>query len=781
MTDAATAAADSILTGLRVLDLAGGLAGSVAAWQLSQAGAAVWKVTSPGGSVDSSFSPDLPPWSVCNRGKQRVAIDLRAATGRAELDALLARADVLIHDFTPGEAQQRGLGDAQLSARYPQLVISAIGGWPQRHAWADAPVDETLVLAQLGVLDEQPGHRPGPVFIRMPFASWIAAWLCAVGVLARLLARDRDGHGGAAHTSLAQAALVPMAMHWARAERPTPAFAKGLDKNTPIPLHQCADGRWIHVHYSPDAAPWMAQGLAALGPDGVARANALYPPSHVAPNFGANREIIATRDADAWAAHFWAHDVAAQVAAPFGAIYRDAQAQANGYVVSIDDPRLGPTLQPGVPFHVSPASKVQGLVRRPVGEVDSVAEAVAARTSATPSTSALPPLHGLKVLDLGAYLAGPFACMVLADLGADVIKVEPPTGDAMRRLERTFAGAQRGKRGLALKLGAAATQPVLDALADWADVVHHNVRLPAARKLGIDAQQLRAGRPALICCHISSYGPAGARADWPGFDQLMQASCGWEVESGGAGQPPMWLRFGVGDHLAALASVFAVLLALYRRGRTGEGQSVAASLLGAMLLTQSEAVGLADASVTPIAQLDAAQTGVSATHRLYPCADGWIAVSARSDAQVQAFHALAGATPETFFAALTVDAALALLTDAHVPAAPALQQQTLPFLDHPAHAAAGLHAHYRHAVYGDLQQVGAFWNFNDLPLALSRPPPALGEHSAELLALLGFDANAVEQLQLAGLTKPAAAPSVGAANPVSKITLELMLVRNSTP
>src|SRR6202022_2308418 len=88
-----------------------------------------------------------------------------------------------------------------------------------------------------------------------------------------------------------------------------------------------------------------------------------------------------------------------------------------------------------------------------------------------------PPLDGLKVLDLGAYLAGPFACMVLADLGADVIKVEPPAGDAMRRLERAFAGTQRGKRGLALKLGAEGSKPVIEALANWADIVHHNVRL----------------------------------------------------------------------------------------------------------------------------------------------------------------------------------------------------------------------------------------------------------------------------------------------------------------
>ncbi len=743
---------------MRVIDLAAGLAGSAAALQLSEAGAEVFKVEPPGGLP----SRDLPPWSVLNRGKASVVIDWQGESGQAQLQQMLASADVLVHDLTPLQAAACGLADAVLMARHPRLVISAIGGWPQRHAWADLPPDETLVLARLGVLDEQPGHRTGPIFIRMPFASWIAAWLSAVGVMARLLARDRDGYGGCAHTSLAQAALVPMAMHWSRADKPSPAFAKGLDKNTPIPLHRCADGAWIHVHYSPDAAPWMAEGLAAMGEQAVARANAQYPPSHVAPNFGANRVIIATRNGADWAQHFWAHDVSAQLAAPFGEIYRDEQARVNGFVAGVDDARFGGTWQPGVPYRVEPASQMRGPLRVLGADTAGAFDAAQANAAATARAAVdaspaalppLPPLHGLKVLDLGAYLAGPFACLLLADLGADVIKVEPPAGDAMRRLERTFAGAQRGKRGLALKLGDPATRPVLDALVEWADVVHHNIRLPAARKLGLDAERLRGLKPALICCHISSYGPVGERADWPGFDQLMQASCGWEVECGGAGQPPVWLRFGVGDHLAALASVFAVLLGLYQRTRSGEGQSVSASLLGAMLLTAAESVGLADGRSTPIAHLDAAQTGLSASQRLYRCRDGWLALAARTETELAAFSDLAGVDAEAFFAAQAVADALALLQTAQVPAAPALQDQLQAFLDQPLHAAAGLHAHYRHAAYGDMQQVGAFWDFGDLPLSLQRAPPALGEHSAELLHMLGLDAAAIERLQAQGLTK----------------------------
>jgi crotonobetainyl-CoA:carnitine CoA-transferase CaiB-like acyl-CoA transferase len=746
------AAADAVLGGLRVVELVSGIAGWSAGLHLSEAGAEVFKVEAPEGDP----ARDTAPFTVLNRGKKSVVLDVSGAAGRAQLQQILAAADVLIHDLPPAAAAAAGLADAALTAAFPSLIVSAIGAWPQDHAWAESPVREPLVLARLGVLDEQPGHRDGPIYIRMPYANWIAGWLAAIGVMARLLARERDGRGGIAHTSLAQAALVPMGMHWSRAEKPTPAFSKGLGKNIPIPLHPCSDGRWIHVHYSPDKAPWMAQAFAEMGEAAVAAANAKFPPSHVAPNFGANRQVIATRPAEDWVQHFWEHDVAAQIAAPFGEIYFDEQARLNDYVVEVDDPLLGQTLQPGPSYRVEPPARVRGPLRDLGIDTDDAFAARPPKATDVPASHAgstpLSPLHGLKVLDLGAYLAGPFACMVLADLGADVIKVEPPAGDAMRRLERIFVGTQRGKQGLALKLGEPASQPVLDTMVRWADVVHHNIRMPAARKLGVDPQRLLGVNPALVFGHISSYGPTGPRADWPGFDQLMQAACGWEIESGGAGRPPLWLRLGVGDYLAALSCVYAVLLGLVRRGRTGEGQAVASSLLGAMLLTASEVIARPDGSVTPMAHLDAAQTGLSRGDRLYHCTDGWLMVAAWTPSEIAAFDALVGAEPDHFFAGLTVDQAATQLDAAQVPNAPALEDQREAFLDDPRHAK--LRSRSEHAVYGELEQIGALWDFGDLPLSLDRPPPALGQHSHTLLREHGFSDVDITRLVAQGITSP---------------------------
>lgn len=739
----------AILEGIRVISLCSGIAGSAAGMHLCEAGAEVVMIEPPANPAREKQAL----FAVLNRGKRSVILSLENPQDRQQLNSLLASADVLLHDFTPSVAQAHGLADAQLAADFPRLIISAISGWPQRHALANAIPWETLILARLGLLDEQPAHRPGPVFVRMPFANWLASWLCVVGVMARLLARERDGCGGIAHTSLAQAALVPMTMHWNRAQTPTQAFAKGLDKHIPIPLHQCADGRWLHVHYSPDKSPWMAAALSELGETEVARLNALWPSSHVAPNFGANKAIIATRPAQDWVEHFWQHDVAAQIAAPFGDIYFDEQARLNGYVVEVDDVQLGKTLQPGPAWQVQPPARVGGSAPL-AGEGNaglSGADAVIPSQVPRSSPAPLPPLHGLKVLDLGAYLAGPFACMLLADLGAEVIKVEAPKGDAMRRLERIFSGTQRGKLGVALQLGDQQTEPAVEALARWADVVHHNMRLPAARKLKVDYESLKVLNPQLVYCHVSAYGPTGPRADWPGFDQLMQASCGWEREQGGEGQAPMWLRFGVGDFFAGLSSLYALLLGLYERNRSGVGQMVSSSLLGATLLSMSEAVVLEGGSLTPIEHMDAQQTGVSDAHRLYLCSDAWLVVAALQPDEVQRFKALMGDQPETWFAGLTRQAALAALAEVQVPAQAVLEAQMDAFLDSPEHAAAGLHAHYSHAVYGDLQQIGAFWDFGNLPLSLQRPPPALGQHTRQVLEGLGFTGSELERLASAGL------------------------------
>jgi crotonobetainyl-CoA:carnitine CoA-transferase CaiB-like acyl-CoA transferase len=742
---------ERIHDGIRVIDCSEGMAGPVASLLLAEAGADVIKVEAPEGDPTRA-SPAFLTW---NRSKRSVVLDLESERGRSDLHRLLAGADVLIHGFGPTVAERYGLDEATLEASHPQLVGCSVLAWPAGHPSADGAVDDLLVTARLGLCDEQQGHRDGPVFLRFPIGSWCAAYLAAIGVLARLVQRARGGaSGGPVHTSLAQGALLTTMMHWARAEAPGPMFSFGLPKELVPSLFECGDGVWIHLMRCADTdSPLMRQGLASLGAEGLARANEACPGLNMPgfPNFGANQRLFLTRPSREWLDDFWTHDIPAQPAAAFGAILADQQAQLNGYVTRLDDPERGTMVQAGTPFSTEPPSRVTSAAPHLGHHTDEVlGEPPVGRPVAPRADPVRSPLEGLRVLDLGNFLAGPLSPMLMADLGADVVKVEATSGDQMRPIQRVFASCQRGKRGVALDLKSPEARPALEALVRWADVVHHNLRMPAARRLGIDYDTIRAINPEVVYCHTSSYGPKGDRADWPGYDQLFQACAGWEVLGGGEGNDPMWFRFGFMDHLCAMASTVATLLAVLHRDRTGRGQQVTASLLGAGVLTNGETYLDEAGRAAPVALLDREQLGTSPGRRLYRLADGWMALCARTDAELARACTVLGASSHEHLGARLIgapcDPTIEALRSAGISCEPVRLNQGEVFLDDPLGRSLDLVASYPHAEWGQLEQVGALWGFGDLEVTLHRAPPALGQHTVEVLTEVGMDPSAVATL-----------------------------------
>jgi len=705
-----------VLGGFRVLDLGSGQAASVAALLLAQGGAEIIRLDREG----AALSPVQD--ALWNRGKRRKAFT------DAALEAWLGKVDALVHDLPPAQAQAAGLDAATLSRRFPLLIHAAIGGWPAGHPLENRPVSDALVLAEMGLLDEQQGvARDGPVWLRFPLGSAHAAYLAAAGILARLYARRRTGAGGPVFTSLAQGALIPTGLLWHWAEDPSPSLRFGFPKDSGATLFECGDGLWMHTMGQPIKAPEVAEALAAMDEGERTRANARYANAVIKyiDDRGAIEAIFRTQPRTFWLEALWAADVPVQPALPMGDLYFDEQARANGYIVDVEDPHLGATQQPGPPFQVD---------MRP--EVASKAAAVEARALASP-------LEGVKVLDLGNFLAGPLAPQLLGDLGADVVKLEATGGDPLRHAEWAFNGCQRNKRGIALALKHPDGGAVLRGLVGWADVVHHNQRMPAAEKLGFGWVDVHAINPAAVYCHVSSYGPKGSRKDWPGYDQLFQASAGWELANAGEGNRPMWCRFGMMDHLCALASVVATLLALLRRDASSEGEFVAASLLGASLAS-TETLVLPDGTLAPYATLDARQMGVGPTQRLFRCDDGWIAVDAPGR------DAMPEGLGEAELAAIPVEAALAALAAAGLQSAAVKLDNGAAFLADADNRRAGLVASFEHPVYGGYDQVGLAWQFGDLAMRCDRPPPLLGQHTFEILAEIGFDAGERERLLAQG-------------------------------
>ncbi|MGE0880999.1 MAG: CoA transferase [Acidimicrobiia bacterium] len=731
-----------ILDGVRIVDLTTGMAGSIAVMLLAEVGADVVLVegTQPG---PERSRPSFRTW---NRSKRSVAIDRTTVAGKAQLEQLLSGADILIHELGPTAAKEAGLDDTALATRHPQLIVSSVLSWPMNHPKADMAVDELLAVASLGACDEQlPWRRGGPVYLRSPLANACATYLAATGIVARLLVRNRTGQIGPAHTSLAQGALTPLGQHWRRAENPSPVLLAGMPKElrgSQATIYQCSDGKFMHVMGNPANAPRVAAYLAEHAdetPNTVVVGPWTPDPSHV-------RDVFLTDTRENWLAELWGHDVPVQVCAEFGDLFRDEQARINGYIIDVDDPEAGRITMAGYPLTVSPPQQIVSTAPAHGADTADVLTNWKPKTAAPKTgTSVRYPLEGVKVVDFGNFLAGPYAPQMFADLGATVIKIEATTGDQMRYVEWSFAGCQRGKRGVALDLKAADAKIALKAAIEWADIVHHNLRMPAARRLGLDYDAVKAINPNVIFCHTSSYGPTGPRADWPGYDQLFQAQTGWEVLGAGEGNPPMWLRFGYMDHQCALSSALATLLALYHRDQTGEGQAVAGSLLGAGTMTTSETYLKADGTLAPFAGLDAMQTAMTDGRKFIELSDGWVAVAADSDTQIAACT--------TIDRNDTVEQALKSLAASGVPAVKVELEQPYSFFSDADNRAAGLVAEYQHAEWGKLEQPGALWFFDDLDVQLHLAPPALGQHTRECLAEFGLDQATIDALLASGAAK----------------------------
>ena len=709
---------------IRVIDASTGLAGSVAALMLAEAGAEVIKVEPPAGDPGRG-GVAFAAW---NRSKRSIAMEAAGADA-AVFEALLGGADVLIHDGA--------LAMPDLST-FPHLIACRIAGTPDGFA-DDLPADDFLVMAASGALAEQPAlHRDGPAFVQLPLGSWCAAWLATIGVTARLAHVARGGAPGPIDTSLLQGMLVPLMMQWRDAERPTPGFSGRIDKRVLPSIFECGDGVWLHIMKNADDTPLMRRLLDEMGPEEVARANAEWPPHFRYTNWGANVRAFRSRPSAEWLADLWAADIPVQPVLPVGRLYEDAQAQANGYVAEVDDPDLGRVRQPGFPLTIDPPGGVKGPAPRL--DADRAAllnEARPRKAARAAGKSGKPLLDGVRVVDFGNYLAGPLSTMMLADLGADVIKVEPLTGDPMRANESAFLGCQRGKRSLALDLGHPDARGVIARLVAGADIVHHNLRLPSARRFGLDYSDLRAIRDDIIFGHVSAYGPAGERRYWPGYDQLFQASAGWELANAGEGNRPVWLRFGMMDHLCAMSLAYGMLLALIRREKTGEGSQVAASLLGASIATMADVAMRRDGSLIGRAdRLDHMQLGPAPGRRLAACADGWIAFVGPDD-KAPGDDAFAGKLGREMVAMLRSMGFAATIVE---------EGGGKAFLFDEEHARCGLVTDYPHPVYGRLRHPGAFWSIPDAPLTIDRAPPVIGQHGREILDALGFADDAIAVL-----------------------------------
>lgn len=248
-------------------------------------------------------------------------------------------------------------------------------------------------------------------------------------------------------------------------------------------------------------------------------------------------------------------------------------------------------------------------------------------------TGAAGPLSGVRVLDLSAYIAGPYGCTLLADQGADVLKIEPPDGDNLRKYpstlqaeSRAFLGVNRSKQGMTLDLKQPKGFAMLLKLVREADVLVHNFRPSVPKRLGISYDQLSFINPRLIYCAVTGYGETGPMKDKAGYDQVLQTMTGMCALQGKRGGAPEIIYGSVVDYYAAALLAAGVSSALYERERSGLGQFVGVSLLRSALTMQSARMIWAEGESLDIGR-DMRSGGVTGIH---PTREGHIYISANT-------------------------------------------------------------------------------------------------------------------------------------------------------
>jgi crotonobetainyl-CoA:carnitine CoA-transferase CaiB-like acyl-CoA transferase len=596
----------------------------------------------------------------------------------------------------------------------------------------------------------------------------------AASITAALIERERSGIGQAVTVAGAHGAMVAAA--GALTFDPTveaPPRAGNAGGSAPFyRTYQCGDGEWLFLAaLTPRFTDLAFRALdmvdiyddERLGGRGRAAmlqpANAPWVSERIA-------SVFASDSRDVWLKRL------AEAGCPSGpSLARDdwldhPQLDAIGMRVEVDDPERGGVVMPGVPLvlHATP-----GRVRGPAPALSTAGgttqwtghgwhPGAGATNDSGDGAASLGPLAGVRVLDLGAIIAGPFAGGLLADLGADVIKVEPLTGDSFRG--PGFASYNKGQRGIAIDLQNPAGRDVLLRMVAAADLVIDNYRPGVLGRLRIDWSDLAAVNPDIVSISITGFGEGGPLGGEAGFDPVLQAMSGMMSAQGGDAEP-VFFTVPVNDVTTAAATALGGLMGLLHRIRGGRGQKITTSLAAMSAFLQAgELVRFDGRPQARVGSRD--HRGAGPLDRYYEASDGWVRVHAADSGHAEAVRAL-GLAPgnqdalATWIAARTRAEAADALNAAGIAAAAARAARELA-ADPNVEAFDMLRPDIR-AGREHMRTTGRHAKFSRTLLDRDLVAPALGEHSIEVLREAGYTEPEIDTLIADGVVGVAQAPA----------------------
>jgi crotonobetainyl-CoA:carnitine CoA-transferase CaiB-like acyl-CoA transferase len=623
-----------LLDGVAVLEIGDGIAAPLCGRIMADLGAEVVKLEIPPGGDSTRqwmFPPPVngvsPAWVYYNRGKSNVAIDVARPEGVQAVLDLAARFDVVIENLPVGALARFGLDYASLKAKNPRLIMCAISPHGQTGPLASSPGDDGTAQA-LCALAQLTGNEDGsPAVIGQRYAEGVGAVYALGAVAAALRYRDRTGQGQYIDLALYEGLLYvhdTSLMQYVFTDGHEIAFPTGAHRPGTMPcgMFRASDGYIVFTILQPQDWEWF---IARIG-----RPDKVNDPrwSNADNRFEDRYEIIPI--IEQWLQTFPGRDepvrlllerhLLAGSVLTLDEAANHPQIQQRGWLQPVEVPEFGSVRLMPVPYRFSDATvqtasriarfgednaavaqkylgwskeKIAALTRSGVfagtphtpTEPNSYGVDPHATVAAQPNeASAAKPkiLAGVKVLEITNYLAGPTCARIMADLGAEVVKVEiPPIGDYMRRqyyakegMSAGYAWFNRGKSSVAIDLKRPDGAKIVLELASHFDIVVQNLTPGALDKHGLGYQAFKAVNPRIIMCSISGYGQDGPYARLPGNDTCSQAMAGLIQLTGNEDGSPVYSGIYLADMSGAINGFASVMTALFARERTGMGQHI---------------------------------------------------------------------------------------------------------------------------------------------------------------------------------------------------------------
>jgi len=587
-------------------------------------------------------------FAALNRNKESLSLDLSTSESREIIRKLIERADVVIENFKPSTSRKFGLDWDSVKAVNPKVVLCSISGYGRASTMADVPAYDLVIQAASGAMQLTGELGRPPIKMGVPVADIETGVAASIAILASLRTRDATGLGSYVDMSMLDVSLSLLSymgpMYLSLGIIPQ-RVASGHPTIYPYNAFETTDG---YIVVAPFTQHFWRNFCRTLK-----RADLIDDARYV--DFTArmaNREVLhgilsgimKTKGRVEWLRIFEEGDVPCALVHSVGEALDLPHTRARGMVAPFSDGKSDiPVIGTPFRFAYSDGSAFTPEYHYPPAVGEQTGEILKwlnedVRTSSprhSPSGSQGPALAGLKVLDLTRMAAGPFCTQLLADLGADVIKIESTGGGDPTRgnipkvkgYSTYFLSVNRGKRSVAVDLKSAeGLQVVLD-LARDADVIVENFRAGVMDRLSLSYQDLKSINPDIVFCSISGFGHTGPLKNKISFDLVTQSVAGYVDSTGEPGRPPSRLGLPIGDLAGSYAATFAILAALRHRDRTGLGAHIDLALhdvlisqlvyLGQTYLATGlspERIGSGHPNVVP--------------YRVYETADGHMVVAA---------------------------------------------------------------------------------------------------------------------------------------------------------